>query len=69
MTEYIVKQYTSLADAFNAMVSGVQVFAIDLDCFEKILDLEFYSYSDLADLEGNHTVVFIGLISREDYYD
>ena len=69
MTEYIVKQYTSLADAFNALVSGVRVFAIDLDSFDKILEIEFHSFSELHNLSLGHNLVFIGLIKREDYYD
>ena len=69
MTEYIVKQYTSLADAVNAMVSGVPVFAIDLDSFEKIQEIEFHTYNDLLNLSLGHNLVFIGLIKREDYYD
>ena len=69
MTEYIVKQYTSLADAVNAMVSGVSVCAINLDGFESIINIEFHSYSELQDLTHDHPMVFIGLIKREDYYD
>lgn len=69
MTEYICKQYTSLDDAVNAMISGVHVFAIDLHCFEKILEIEYHPYNDLLNLSLAHTLVFIGLIKREDYYD
>lgn len=66
MTEYIVKQYTSLADAVNAMVSGVHVFALDLDSFETILEIEFHSFNDLLNLSLGHALVFIGLIKREE---
>lgn len=67
MTEYIVKQYTSLADAVNAMVSGVSVYAIDLDSFEKIQEIEYHTYNDLLNMSRGHNLVFIGLIKKEDF--
>lgn len=66
MTKYAVKQYTSLGDAVNAMVAGVHVFVIDLDSFEKILEIEFHNYNDLLNLSLGHTLVFIGLEEYED---
>lgn len=68
MPTYSVTRYASLHDAVTAMMShDVDVFAIDLDCFEKILQIEFYSYNDLLNLSLGHTLVFIGLTKEDDF--
>lgn len=67
--EYILKQYKSLGDAMNAMIAGVHTLAIDLDDFERIYELDVRSYADLMGLSNRHTLVFVGIIKKEDYYD
>lgn len=67
MTRYKVHQYDSLCDAVHALTDGVNVFAIDLDSFEKILEIEFHTYNDLLNLSLGHTLVFIGLEKQEDF--
>lgn len=68
MNSYIVKQYISLQDAFNAMVAGVHVLAIDLDDFERLYELDCRSYTDMLGLSNRHTLVFVGIIKKEDYH-
>lgn len=66
MNDWVVHQYTSLHDAVKAMTDGQQVFAIDLNAFEKILEIEYHTYNDLLSLSLGHTLVFIGL-ERKDF--
>lgn len=67
MPLYSVVKYDSLHNAVNAMTDGVDVFAIDLDSFEKILQIEFHTYNDLLNLSLGHKLVFIGIIKEEDF--
>lgn len=69
MNNYVVKQYMSLADAMNAMIAGVHTLAIDLDDFERIYELDVRAYTDLLGLSNRHTLVFVGIIKKEEYYD
>lgn len=66
MSDWKVQQYDSLHDAVIAMVDGSHVYAIDLDSFEKIIEIEFHNYNDLLNLSLGHTLVFIGL-ERKDF--
>ena len=58
---YVVHQYAALHDAIHALTDGVQVFAIDLDSFEKIYEIEYHSYYDLMIMTRGHMFVFIGI--------
>lgn len=68
MPKYKVLQYKSLCDAVHALTDGVNVFAIDLDSFEKIQEIEFHTYNDLLNLSLGHTLVFIGIIKEEEEF-
>lgn len=68
---YVVHQYASLHDAYHALTVGcgvgVQVFAIDLDSFEKIIDIEYHTFNDLMELSLSHNLVYIGLEKVEEF--
>ena len=66
MNDWVVHQYASLSDAIKAMTDGQNVFAIDLNNFEEILEIEYHTYNDLLSLSLGHTLVFIGL-ERKDF--
>lgn len=58
---YVVHQYASLHDAIHALTDGVQVFAINLDSFETIYEIEYHSYNDLMTMTRGHRFLFIGI--------
>ena len=59
MTKRTVKQLPSYEDALIALARHKDVYAIDLDSFEKILDIQYHEFSNLQTLDENHEVVYI----------
>lgn len=66
MNKYTVKQLPSYEDAIIALAHHKDVYAIDMNSFEKILDIQYHDFSNLSVLDENHTMLYIVIESKEE---